>query len=385
MKILMVLETEFPPDTRVENEAISLVNAGHEVHLACYTRSGRVTEEVWEGVSIHRKAISPYIYKTSVGALKFEKYFNFWRAFLGELIETHEFDAIHIHDLPLARVGYEMKQRFGVRFILDLHENWPALLNLSEHTKGFIGRLLCSIPDWENYEQTYSKLADKVIVVVEEARERLVAFGVERGRIHVVSNTLNLAEFDFPKPEKMEGKFVLAYGGGVSYHRGLQYVVEAMPFVKESDREIEVWIIGDGRYLPKLEAQVQELGLNKVVRFFGWQARTELLQLISQADVALIPHIKSPHTDNTIPHKLFQYIYAGLPVLSTNCAPLERIINETNSGFIYQDGDVKGLAALINDLIDHPEKLKARAQSKEWVSQKYNWSNDEQVLIEIYA
>ena len=38
MKILMVLEWEFPPDVRVENEMLALTEAGYEVHLACSTR-----------------------------------------------------------------------------------------------------------------------------------------------------------------------------------------------------------------------------------------------------------------------------------------------------------------------------------------------------------
>ena len=41
MKILMILESEFPPDVRVENEMLALTEAGHEVHLACSTRKNR--------------------------------------------------------------------------------------------------------------------------------------------------------------------------------------------------------------------------------------------------------------------------------------------------------------------------------------------------------
>ena len=37
MKILMVLENQFPDDERVEKEALSLIKAGHEVHLLCAT------------------------------------------------------------------------------------------------------------------------------------------------------------------------------------------------------------------------------------------------------------------------------------------------------------------------------------------------------------
>ena len=35
MKIGMILDAKFPPDPRVENEAVSLINAGHEVFIFC--------------------------------------------------------------------------------------------------------------------------------------------------------------------------------------------------------------------------------------------------------------------------------------------------------------------------------------------------------------
>ena len=37
MKIGMILDETFPPDPRVENEAVTLINAGHEVFLFCLT------------------------------------------------------------------------------------------------------------------------------------------------------------------------------------------------------------------------------------------------------------------------------------------------------------------------------------------------------------
>jgi len=47
MKILMVLEWEFPPDVRVENEMLALTEAGYEVHLACSTRKDKSLKETY--------------------------------------------------------------------------------------------------------------------------------------------------------------------------------------------------------------------------------------------------------------------------------------------------------------------------------------------------
>ncbi|MBN1107940.1 MAG: hypothetical protein JXA55_04195, partial [Bacteroidales bacterium] len=60
MKILMLLESEFPHDVRVENEIETLTDAGHEVHLACITRKGKPALENLDGTIIHRKSISRF-------------------------------------------------------------------------------------------------------------------------------------------------------------------------------------------------------------------------------------------------------------------------------------------------------------------------------------
>ena len=78
----------------------------------------------------------------------------------------------------------------------------------------------------------------------------------------------------------------------------------------------------------------------------------EMTNYMLQADAAIIPHLKNDFTDTTIPHKLFQYMYAGLPVLSSDCLPLKRIIEETKSGSIFPSDDHQSLAKLIEKLYE---------------------------------
>ena len=52
MRILMILDLEFPPDLRVENEIEALIDAGHEIHLACFTRKNRQKYEKIENFHI---------------------------------------------------------------------------------------------------------------------------------------------------------------------------------------------------------------------------------------------------------------------------------------------------------------------------------------------
>ncbi len=385
MKILMVLESDYPPDIRVENEIASLLSAGHELHVACYSYKKDFQVPSHLPYSIHKIHIKPLVYKTSVGALKSGIYFRFWRKFLQNLFQSHSFDVIHIHDLPLAKLGYEMSQKNGIPFVLDLHENWPALLGISQHTNTFIGKLLSSNSQWEDYEKKYVSLADKVIVVVEEAKERISGLGVDPSRIYIVSNTINPDHFDFTEQEKDSEYITMVYGGGINYHRGLQTVIGALPEIVTKIPNIKVWLIGKGSYVKTLKSQASELGVERYVEFYDWMPLKELLKRVSQSDIALIPHIKSPHTDSTIPHKLFQYMYAGIPTLASDCDPLKRILLETSTGAIFKDQDTKDFASMLFKLVqDSYFREGIPENGKKWVEKKYNWDADAEVLVSIY-
>ena len=50
LKVGMILDQDFPPDDRPEKEALSLINAGYEVHLLCYTATQKALKENYKGI-----------------------------------------------------------------------------------------------------------------------------------------------------------------------------------------------------------------------------------------------------------------------------------------------------------------------------------------------
>jgi hypothetical protein len=61
-----------------------------------------------------------------------------------------------------------------------------------------------------------------------------------------------------------------------------------------------------------------------------------MIELLSKSDAAIIPHLRTENNDATYPHKLFQYMYLEIPVISSDCVPLKRILSEAEAGFIYK-------------------------------------------------
>ncbi|MBC8321725.1 MAG: glycosyltransferase family 4 protein [Bacteroidetes bacterium] len=387
MNILMVLEHEFPPDIRVENEIEALTGAGHQVHIACTTMKNKPIEDTYQKATIHRKPISKFIHKTSVGALSFPFYFNFWRSFLRKLFKKYNFNAIHIHDLPLARVGYEFAKKHEAKITLDLHENWPALLSISTHTQTILGKLLSNNNHWVKYERKYCQLTDNVIVVADEAKKRLVDLFIDPKKIIIVSNTLNLKGFEIPESSPDPEFITLLYAGGINKHRGLQYVIQGVKLLEGLNKKLRVWVLGTGSYINELKKIAEIAGVEDKIFFEGWKNYTEMQTYSGKSNYCLIPHLKNDHTDSTIPHKIFQYMYAGKPMLVSDCEPLKRIVEETKSGLVYKFDCPEDFACKLKELVknDWYSSVEFVNNNKNIIIEKYNWDEESVKLLKIYS
>ncbi|MFW6224930.1 MAG: hypothetical protein ACOC4B_01535, partial [Bacteroidota bacterium] len=110
MKILMVLEGEFPPDIRVENEIKILNQSGIEVVLACLDKKNANTESnKGKLFQINRKKINSLLFNLRTNNITFPLYAKWWSNFLNKIFaKQNQFDYIHAHDLLMLRVLHKI-------------------------------------------------------------------------------------------------------------------------------------------------------------------------------------------------------------------------------------------------------------------------------------
>jgi len=386
----MVLDKPFPPDPRVGNEARSLVRAGHEVHLLCVRlNESEKEQEEWEGVQLHRLLLSQFFHKkASALCLNLPFYFSVFRRAVSRLVVEHGIEAIHVHDLPLLRVGLEVGAPRSIPVVSDLHENWPAAIENYDYARRLPGRWLISPERWRAYERRFLPNAARVIVVVDEAKSRLRHYGVALDRVAVVSNTVHVDEFEgFPRDQSIEargrGAFTVTYLGGFDRHRGLETAVQAVARLRDWS-ELRLTLVGDGATRSSLQREAEALGIADRVDFPGWQPFRLFPSYVAGASVCLIPHLKCEHTDTTIPHKLFHYMLLERPVVATNCDPIERIVKAEDCGRIYRSGDAAALANTLRDLRDSKLRDTLGARGRAAVLSRYRWDRTQETLLELY-
>lgn len=399
MNLGMILNAPYPPDLRVKKETDALVKAGFRIYLLCLRKEGQEYREESEGISIERIDAGKNNFQLAVRdiimAMTF-KHPEFRKAIPG-WTKRNNIAIIHVHDLPLAGTALALRKKLGVKVVVDLHENYPdALRTWFEWKKGFLVKLKNRIfmnPDrWTNHERKAVLESDHVIAVVDEMRNRLIsAYGVDPEKVVVVSNSEDKSFVNHPPDSSVfsdyGNKFTVLYSGGIGPHRGVDTAIEGMKYLTGYP-QIQLIIIGSGSkdVMRHLLNTVQKENVQDSVHFLGYQPFTKFFSFMHFASVNTIPHKSNPHTDNTIPHKLFQAMMAARPVLVSSSAPLKRIVETTQSGLVFEAGDPKDFADKVLSLYHDralADSLGANGR-KATVNGTLNWDNEQQTLIEFY-
>ena len=393
MKILMLLDNQFPPDIRVGKEANSLLNAGNEVAILSYKHTSMKREEYINGIRIFRISIPEQIAKKILGlSLQLPFYRWFWQRAISRISKYYSFDVVHIHDLPLCSMIKFIKKKFGVPVIADMHENYPYLVAEQPYMNSLFAHIFLSKKEWFIKEKEWLAKADAVICVAEEMKQRMESEIKTPLKISVVPNTPSILELNGLLSDnsgikaRFTGTFNILYLGGIDTVRGIDILIHAAEYASKVIRELKIIIVGDGKMLPDMIRMARSLELSNTVFFEGWKPQEETGSYISLSDVCVIPHRKSPQTDNSSPNKLFQYLAFKKPVISSNCNSLEKLILAETCGIIYKDSSPEELAEGIKYLYEHPElRIEMGNNGYRAVMNKYNWESTVAPLLSVYS
>ncbi|MEF3405227.1 glycosyltransferase [Agromyces sp. CCNWLW203] len=141
---------------------------------------------------------------------------------------------------------------------------------------------------------------------------------------------------------------VLLYMGTFFPFSGLDTVIRALPSLIARDPAVRLLLVGGGELEGTLRATVEELSLEHHVIFTGVVPYSVLPEYLAVGDVGLNPFEPGLVTDIAIPHKVLQYMAAGLPVVSTDLEGLHGVLgDESGVTFVTRPGEVADAAYLI--------------------------------------
>ena len=390
MRIGMILCKPYPSDIRVEKEIRSLTGAGHDLFVLAERRDKEPKNEQVLGAIVNRYA-PPRPFRRRLDWIHFQTSFrsSFWRNRIRNFVKRNSLEVLHVHDLPFVGTTLDIAKEFDIPVVADMHENYPAAKQLwSEGSRNPLVWFGDDYRRWDSYEREILPLANEVITVVDEAAERLQKSGtVSSNQMTTVMNVEEKSWFDeLATASRIDDDiFRIVYVGGVRPHRGLDIVINALSELPDEHKVLLKIVGARGDYASELAKFAIDIGVGERVELVEWIPLEEVPNTILECDVGIVPHKKHPHTDATIPHKLFQYMLASRPVIVSNCRPLERIVNETKTGLVFESGNPSDLLEKMLRLITNPDIcLEFGSNGRKASMGPYSWEIEGQKLVELY-
>jgi len=217
-------------------------------------------------------------------------------------------------------------------FVLEVRDLWPQILS----EMGGMSRTSLVYRLLEHLEVFLYRRADRIVVMAKGVETELTARGFG-DKIVYIPNGADPADMKAPASrEELRTRFGFTtrtgvYAGAHGIANGLDLLIDAVRELP-ADTDVEVVLVGDGTVKAALIEQAAGLPAGRV-RFHDPIPKTEIPALLGAADFGL--HVLADvelFRYGVSPNKLFDYMAAGLPVLTNTGGEVARMVHEAGAG-----------------------------------------------------
>lgn len=331
------------------------------------------TRENWNGVNIIRiplvargNSSNKLINAAGMAA----NYFSFVRSGK-KWVKSKEAAELHadlvftfeVSPMTQAMIGVWYGQRFNVPTYLYVQDLWPENVETVTgiHNKMIIGpidRMVDKI-----YRETGTIFTTSPSFVKAIANRKVP---VDKNKVHYWPQYAE--EFYKPMAPVVvdgivnDGSYKIAFTGNIGTAQGLDVLPKAAEILR--DEAVKFIIVGDGRYQPEFERQIDKLGVHDKFIMIPRVPAERVPEILSNVNAGFISFNKTPLWENTIPAKLQSYMACGKAIIASASGETERVITEADCGVCCEIGNAEALANGIKLMIGLDSKeMGARARS----------------------
>lgn len=401
MKVCLLASTypRFPGDGAgrfMHSIAEALVRQGHDVHAvipyhpAIRPQPGAVQIHPFRYIWPDRWAIMGYAQAMhsdralNKGAYLLAPLF-FASAFskLLRLHAVHHFDIIHAHwvipNAPMAALFSRLK---NVPLIITLHGSDIFVARKNALLGAIAGACF--------------KQANAVTACSPQLYEGALTLGASPQRTHLLLWGADPERFD---PQRAPSQVSLREKLGLPSHapivlslgrlvkkKGVEYLVQAIPYVREHIPDVLVVIAGDGPERSHLTQLALHLGVQAHVRFVGAVPWHEVPEYLHTCDVFVVPSVvdESGNLDG-LPTTILEAMAAAKPVVATDVAGIPLVVEHEKTGLLVPQRDPQALATALVDLLRHVDKRhRLGIAARQRVEAELNWDNVARFFTELY-
>ena len=294
-----------------------------------------------------------------------------WRIYKLALSQQAEIYHFHDPEFALAALLLRLKRK---KVIYDVHEDYSQAIRRRYWVPAVVRNAIAWLAS------TAERAAARRYTAVVAATEYIAARFSNPETI-TVKNYPVLS--NFLQPDNRPNDRVI-YIGGISRSRGALEMVAAMERLG-AEENVRLTLLGS--FLePDLSEELQKMPGWKFVDYHGQVAREEVWSNLSRAAVGLVCLHPLPAYETSLPVKLFEYMYAGIPVVASDFPFWHQFVRNNSCGLHVDPLNSDEIAKAISYLLENPvEAQKMGNNGRKAVLQKYNWEQESIKLLELYS
>jgi glycosyltransferase involved in cell wall biosynthesis len=296
-------------------------------------------------------------------------------------IGDDSFDILHTHDMFGLPIGSKLREQCSIGasgWIHDLHEYVEGCTNLPDFIRLFL---------WE--EEKRHIVEPDALTTVSPILASIIAERYNVDAPNVVLNAPRRGDFDMYHPQSIRRALhiandvpLLIYNGGIKPPRGVQYAIEALEGLPEV--HLALLTNSTGEFMNELLTKAKKLQVEHRIHMHKFVPNYDVTSFIRDADIGINPVTIYENSDLALPNKLFEYMHAGLPVVSSDTTAMRAFISENACGNTFPAENIAELVNVIRKtLSEYPEGVPNVAQGSA-LAEKYCWEEQEKVLGRIY-
>lgn len=249
-------------------------------------------------------------------------------------------------------------------WVFEVRDLWPE----SIVAVGALSENHPVVKGLEVVEKSLYRHADKVVVVTDAFREKLIARGVSPSKLAVMKNGADLARFvprdrATPLRESLgwNDKTVISYAGTHGMAHGLDAILDVAKGLRDRD-DLRFLFVGDGAQRAALTQRVADENISNVT-ILGVVSRDTMAEVYATSDVCLVPLRATKLFDTVLPSKLFEIMAMARPVVISVDGEARALTEAAGAGIFAPPEDVEKISKAIVTLADDPSLRESMASA----------------------
>ncbi|MDR0682444.1 MAG: glycosyltransferase [Dysgonamonadaceae bacterium] len=352
---------------------VSVINdlvTDQRVHKVCTTLSQNGQDVKLVGRKFRKSETVNRIYRTDRMRLFFNTSFFFYAEYNIRLFFYLLFDKTDLYlsnDTDTLIANYLASRIRRKPLVFDAHEMFPEVPEVVD--RKFLRLFWTKIEDWIFPRLKYSYTVCQSIATVYNNKYHL--------NMQVVRNIPFAGQLPVSQPPfDAKGKKILLYQGAVNVGRGIEWIIDAMPYLND----FIFYVVGDGDITGKLKDKVNNLNLNDRVVFTGRVPFEKLSAYTECADIGVnLLENRGLNYYYSLPNRIFDYIRKNVPVLASDFPEVRNIVAHYNIGKLVDNTDPLFLANAVKQLIAQGKNDAGFSAA----NAELTWENESKTLLRI--